>query len=142
VVAVVLVAACLPLSACGAGRSAAAVCSVWDTEGLALHERYEQDAKGAKGFAGMMTDLVSVLGAPNELAHMMNRMAQVAPSEVEPDFESMAQDFKKLSESESTAVTDPLGTIGGNLLAGLASEGSFNRVNSFISSNCGIPKSK
>jgi hypothetical protein len=142
VTATLLAAACLGLSACGSARSVAAVCSVWDTEGLALHERYERDAKGVNSFAGMFTDLASVLGAPNELAHMMSRMADVAPTEVEPDFESVAGAFKKLSESESAAITDPLAAVGGNLVEALASEGSFNRVNSFISSNCGIPNSK
>lgn len=137
-----LAAACLGLSACGSGRSVAAVCKVWDTEGLALHERYEHDAGNVKSVEGMLTDIASVLGAPGELEHMMNRMADVAPTEVQPDFESVAQAFKKLSESESTAITDPLGAIGGNLVEALSSEGSFNRVNSFISSNCGIPQSK
>lgn len=141
-VAVMLAAACLQLSGCGSGRSVAAVCNVWDTEGLALHERYEHDAKNVKSFGSMLTDLASVLGAPGELAHMMSRMAGVAPTEVQPDFESVAEAFKKLADSESTAIADPLGAIGGNLVDALSSEGSFSRVNAFISSNCGIPQSK
>jgi hypothetical protein len=141
-------AACLALSVnllgagCGSsGRSVAAVCHVWATEGLALHERYENVDKGerTKGAEGMLAGLVSIFAAPNELSGLMTRMAAVAPSSVEPDFEAVASSFKKLSDSESDALTDPLGALGGNLVDALAVSGSYSRVDAFLSTNCGIP---
>jgi hypothetical protein len=137
--------ACLFLAACGgSSRSVAAVCNVWDTEGLALHEKFESANKSARGegAAGVLSALVSVIGAPNELARLMSQMAAVAPTSAEPDFEAVGTAFKKLSESEGKAFTDPLGALGGSLMESLAVSGSFTRVNGFLATNCGIPKEK
>jgi hypothetical protein len=136
---------CLFLAACGgSGRSLTAVCKVWDTEGLALHEKFENANKssGSQGAAGVLAALVSVIGAPNELARLMNQMAAVAPPNVQPDFEAVGTAFRKLSESESKAFTDPLGALGGSLVESLSVSGSFSRVNVFLGTNCGIPKEK
>jgi hypothetical protein len=117
------------------------VCHVWDTQGLDLHEKFEaaDTAEKTKGTAGVIEGLASIIGAPNELARLMHQMADVAPSESEPDFESVASAFTKLSESEGKAITNPLGAIGGNIVEALSVSGSFNRVDSFLTHNCGIP---
>lgn len=142
--AVIALAVCASLFGCGDyTRSVAAVCRVWDARGLALHERYEAVAKAEKtnGTAGVLSALASAIGAPNELAHLMTEMANVAPSESQPDFEAVASAFKKLSESEGKAITDPLGAIAGNLVESAATSGSYVRVDSFLAKNCGIPQS-
>jgi hypothetical protein len=116
---------------------------VWDTQGLALHERYEaaDAAEKTGGTAAMLSMLASAVGAPNELAHLMTQMADVAPKESESDFESVAAAFKKLSESESKAITDPLGAVVGNLVESAASAGSYERVEVFLAKHCGSPQS-
>lgn len=138
----VAVAVSLLLSACGSPeRSAAAVCKVWDTQGLALHEKFEHADSGANsaGGVGLIGALIAIFGAPNDLATLMQQMADVAPSNVEPDFKALASAFKKLSDSESKALTDPLGALGSNLVESFAISGSYNRVNAFLGSHCGIP---
>jgi hypothetical protein len=133
---------CFGICGCGGpGRSTAAVCHVWDTQGLALHEKYEAAANAEKsgGAAGVISVLASAIGAPNELAHLMTQMAEVAPPESQSDFESLSSGLKKMSESEGKAVTDPLGAIAGNLVESAAIAGSYARVNAFILKNCGIP---
>ena len=134
--------ACVLLAACGSGRSVASVCHVWDTRGLALHDKFEAAAAGerAHGSAAMLSGLASIIGAPNELSKLMSEMADVAPADSQRDFESVASLFKKLSESESNSLTNPLGELAGNLVDGLAASGSIDRVNAFLRSNCGIPK--
>ena len=89
----------------------------------------------------MLSVLASAIGAPNELAHLMTAMANVAPPESQPDFETVAAAFKKLSESEGKAITDPLGAIAGDLVESAATSGSYERVDSFLATNCGIPRS-
>jgi hypothetical protein len=134
---------CVLFLGCGSGstRSVAAVCHVWDTQGLALHEKYEAADKAAKadGAKGILSVLASAIGAPNELAHLMTQMADVAPPESQSDFETVASAFKKLSDSEGKAITDPLGAIAGDLVEPAATSGSFERVDSFLATNCGIP---
>ena len=126
----------------GSTRSVAAACQVWDTRGLALHEKYEAVANAEKtsGTAGVLSMFASAFGAPNELAHLMSEMANVAPPESQPDFESVASAFKKLSESEGKAITDPLGAITSAVVESAATSGSYERVDSFLATNCGIPK--
>jgi hypothetical protein len=133
---------CASLYGCGGStRSVAAVCHVWDTQGLALHEKYEAVGKAEKtsGARGVLSVLASAIGAPNELAHLMTQMANVAPPESQPDFESVASGLKKIAESEGKAITDPLGAFAGNLVESASIAGSYTRVNTFILKNCGIP---
>lgn len=142
--AVLALGICASFCGCGEStRSVAAVCHVWDTQGLALHEKYEAVNKAEKtsGAAGVLSVLASAIGAPNELAHLMTAMANVAPPESQPDFETVAAAFKKLSESEGKAITDPLGAIAGDLVESAATSGSYERVDSFLATNCGIPRS-
>lgn len=132
----------VPASCGGASRSVTAVCEVWDKEGLALHDKYVRADEGAKrSTAGAIGALVSVIGAPNDLSRLMRQMGQVAPSEVAPDFEAMADSLKKVSETEGDAITNPFGALAKNLVGSIAVAGSAERVNSFLSRNCGIPKS-
>jgi hypothetical protein len=134
--------ASLALFACGsATRSAGAVCHVWDTEGLALHDKFEADAQRehTSGTEGLLAGLISIIGGPNELSRLMSQMAAVAPETAAPDFETVADSFKKVSDSEGKALTNPLAAIGANLVTAISSSGSFKRVNEFLTSNCGIP---
>jgi hypothetical protein len=141
VTAVVLCTSILITACSGSTRSIAAVCHVWDTDGLALHEKFEDAANGEKAgdAEGMIAGLVSIVGAPNELSRLMSEMAGVAPSSAEPDFEAVASSFKKLSESEGKALTDPLHTLGANIIDAVAVSGSYRRVDAFLAKNCGIP---
>jgi hypothetical protein len=141
---ILMLGGCTSFVGCGGStRSAAAVCNVWDTQGLALHERYEavDQAEKTSGANGVLSVLTSAIGAPNELARLMTQLADVAPPESQPDFEAVASAFKKLSESEGKAITDPLGAIADDLVESAATSGSYERVDSFLAKNCGIPRS-
>jgi hypothetical protein len=134
---------CLVLTSCGASpRSVAAVCHVWDTQGLSLHDRFEaaNSAVRTSGTSGLLSALASIVGAPNELSKLMAEMADVAPGNAEADFNSVSTAFKKLSESESESLTNPLAALGGNLIEGFAVSGSLSRVDAFLSTHCGIPR--
>lgn len=135
-------AICSSLYGCGGpGRSVAAVCHVWDTQGLALHDRFEAAAQNERnhGAEGLLSGLASLIGAPNELSKLMSEMADVAPGSSAHDFESVASAFEKVSESESKSLTNPLSALAGNLVNGLAVSGSFVRVDEFLGAHCGIP---
>lgn len=134
---------CLLLSSCGgSSRSVASVCHVWDTQGLSLHDKFEaaDTAVRTSGTSGLLSALASVVGAPNELSKLMTEMANVAPHEAQGDFESVATAFKKLSESESESLKNPLEALGSNLVEGFAVSGSLSRVDTFLSVHCGIPQ--
>lgn len=130
-----LLALLVTTSACGGQtRSAAAVCHVLATKGVALRDRYENDA------ASVATDplptLVDLVLVPQQFSDLMNEMAAVAPMPIESDFTSLAQYFQAISKSEPGSVSDPLGTLGANVIRSIRVAEPYSRVNSYLTDNC------
>lgn len=119
------------------GRSVQAVCRVWDTEGAALHARFEQT--GSTGSHDPFNALANLAGAPGQIGELMGKMAAVAPSNIEPDFQSLAQAFAQIGNNEGSSLSNPIGALGSALALGFNEEAAANNVNSFLGSNCGIP---
>ncbi len=132
--AVTVILASTVFTACGGGsvRSAAAVCHVWDTSAVALHNKYAKDAQSGNG----LESFLDVITAPNDLATLMDQMSAVAPTNIEPDFQALADAFHKASSVSGGDITDPLGAIASGLINGLAVSGSEQRVNSYLEANC------
>jgi hypothetical protein len=128
--------ACLSLSGCGTtpNRSVAAVCHVWQTQAVALHNQYARDAAGEP-----LLSVIDLIRAPDDLANLMDNMAAVAPTNIEPDFAALATTFHQVSASEGQAFTDPLGAALGNFVSVIAISGSYQRVNYYIWTNCSGP---
>jgi hypothetical protein len=125
----------LALSGCfGSDRSAAAVCRVWDTDGRALHDQLGYTPKTANDLPGALANLA---GAPGRVADLMDSMAAVAPSDIEPSFKTLADAFRQVGASESAG--DPLSALAGGLAAGVNAQGAVAQVNAFLASNCGTP---
>jgi hypothetical protein len=131
-VCLLLVAALTSGCSDGVSRSAAAVCKVWNTDAVALHNKYAHDAQGSLS-VGSVADLIA---APNDMAVLMEKMAAVAPNSIEPDFNALATAFHQESASESKAVIDPLGALASGLVGGLAVSGSEKHVDQYLQSNC------
>lgn len=119
------------------GRSVKAVCRVWDTEGAALHARLEQTGSNAAG--DPLDALANLAGAPGQIGELMSRMAAVAPSNIEPDFQSLAQAFEQIGSNDGSGLRDPIGALGSALALGFNEEAAANDVNGFLARNCGIP---
>jgi hypothetical protein len=119
------------------GRSVEAVCRVWDTEGVALHARLEQTGSDASG--DPFNALASLAGAPGQIGQLMGKMAAVAPSNIEPDFQSLAQAFAQIGSNEGSGLSDPLGALGSSLALGFNEEAAASSVNAFLAGTCGVP---
>jgi hypothetical protein len=132
------VTAAVVLSGCFSdGRSAKAVCKVWDTDGLAVHDQFNQT--GSQASSDLPGALANLAGAPGRVADLMDKMAGVAPSDVEPAFKTLANAFRTMGNKEGQGVTDPLGALAGALAAGFTAQGSIDTVNNFLSQHCGVP---
>ncbi|HEY4810769.1 MAG TPA: hypothetical protein VIH71_06895 [Solirubrobacteraceae bacterium] len=119
------------------GRSVEAACRVWDTDGVALHARLEQTGSNASG--DPLNALANLAGAPGQIGQLMGEMAAVAPSNIEPDFQSLAQAFAQIGSTEGSSLSDPLGVLGSSLALGFNEEAAASSVNSFLAGKCGIP---
>jgi hypothetical protein len=118
-------------------RSVAAVCHVWDTDGLALHNQFAQTGNNAASDPG--DALGSLIGAPGEVGNLMSKMAGVAPSDVAPDFQALAEAMKQVSDGEGSDIGDPLAAIGTDLVAGFSTQQASQTVDTFLARYCGIP---
>lgn len=136
--AVAAVAALLAGSVSGCfldGRSAAAVCKVWNTDGRALHDQFAHpNVKTPDDLPGA---LANVVGAPGRVADLLDKMADVAPSDVEPSFKALANAFRQVAAGVGSG--DPLGALAGGLAAGANAESAYQTVNAFLATNCGVP---
>jgi hypothetical protein len=116
------------------GRSVAAACKVWDTQGLALHNQLEQ-ADSSAG-SDPLAALSEIATTPAQMGDLMTNIGNVAPSDVEPAFQELASAFQQMAQSESS---DPLAALVSGMADGAESQGAVNTVNDFLSHNCGIP---
>jgi hypothetical protein len=131
---VVLLLAGVVLASCsGSNRSAAAVCHVWDTQAVPLHNRYQSDATGKFS----LQELADLIAVPQTLANLMGNLAAVAPEPIETDFSELQHAFQNEVNNAGQAVTNPIGALSSGLVSGLESLGPYDRVNSYLSNNCG-----
>lgn len=117
------------------GRSAAAVCEVWDTDGVALHNSFQHPSRSDGGLSG----LAQLAGAPGALGDLMAKMAAVAPSDVEPAFQELADTFHSIGAGEGSGVSDPLSVLISGFAAGASAQAAVQQVNQFLLTNCGTP---
>lgn len=118
----------------GSGRSAQAVCHVWDTQAVPLGEHYQQEAK-AKPLS--LQDLAGVATLPSTLANLMANLEAAAPEPIEGDFQQLQQAFQKEESSIAQASSDPLGAIASGLLSGVQAVGAYKQANAYLRTNCG-----
>jgi hypothetical protein len=135
-VIVIVLGAGIPLTACSSNpRSAAAVCHVWTTQAVPLHDQYAKDSSAGLSLAS----IIDLVGVPDQLANLMGSMGAVAPEPIEGDFQILQSAFQKEASSMGQAVTDPLGALVGGVVNGLSTAGSYTRVNQYIEDNCTGP---
>jgi hypothetical protein len=113
---------------------------VFSTKGVALHNRYKDDANEASN-GEPLPSLIDIVTLPGDFATLMQEFAAVAPNPIETDFASLAQYFQKLSQSEAGGITDPLRTLGVDVIRSIAVTGAYERVNSYLSANCSAESS-
>lgn len=142
-VLVVIVAVVVIRGVTGEERSAAAVCEVFETEGAALHDRFEESADSlSRDQDGdqLLSGIAELIAAPGRFAHLMDKMAAVAPKDVEPAFAALADAFRKVAENAGENATNPIGAIASGVLTGAQVQGQWEEANRLLSENCARPK--
>lgn len=123
----------LALASCTT-RSIEAFCSELD-EGMAELYARASDAEGQDNpFAG----LAIVMGSLGEFQLLLNRLADVAPSEIREDVE-VTRDVMSRQLDVGSAASDPLGALAGSLGDSFMHQASFERVDRFARQHCGQP---
>lgn len=126
----------------GEERSTAAVCEVFETDGAALHDRFQERADSlSQGSDGdrVLGSIGELLAAPGRLAHLMAKMAAVAPKDIEPAFSALAESFGKIGDSAGANATNPIGALASSLALGAQIQGPWEEADRFLSEHCTIP---
>jgi hypothetical protein len=103
--ALALIAGLLLTGCFGDDRSVAAVCQVWDHDGLALHNQFSQI--GGQAQQNLFGALTQVASAPVQVGDLMAKMAAVAPTNVAPAFQQVADAVKDHGNSPDVITVFP-----------------------------------
>lgn len=126
------------LGACsGSGRSEAAYCGVFRKEATKLHDKYQgaADTSEADPFGSLLT----VVQAPGDLVRMFDKLAKVAPDDIQTEVEAVRDSMAEMQDDAGGAVTDPLGGLGSLLVNGLSNAGAWQAVQEYTTEHCGLP---
>ena len=84
-----------------------------------------------------LQDLANGLGAMSAWVPMFDRLAKVAPDEIQSDVEHIRDSLKEQQAAAGEAIGDPLGALGRGLISGLMTMDSWQRVGSYVDQHCG-----
>lgn len=125
------------LAACGGPeRSAEAYCRAFYETAAPLRADYEEADENAE--EDPLGAIATILRSPGDLKVMLSKMAEHAPDEVKADTEAARDALEDQQDAIGDVFSDPLGAIGGGLIAGLTSSGSFSRIDAYLGEHCPV----
>lgn len=126
------------VAACGTTRSPEAFCSVMDKH----KDRYLEAMAKAQGSVeqesagGLLTGMAQAVTALGDLQRMWEELAEVAPTEIQGDVETVRDANAKQLESAKEVMDDPLKALAGSLIDGLMNSGSIQRIDTYTKAHC------
>lgn len=129
---------------CGDGteRSVEAFCSTFEREAVRLHDKYGAQVRSvdaeADPFGALLVGTGSLLEAQGDFVVLFDRLEKVAPEEIQPEVVALRDNFKRQAEAMGELADNPLGALGGGLISGLQSKGSYGRVEGYLGANCDL----
>jgi len=138
------VLACLTVAACGdqsatSAKSPEAYCRSFYSAAAPLHDKYTEVNANAK--SDPLMGLATILSSPGDLATVFDGMVSHAPSDIEADTVAVRESFRQLQGNLAKSASDPLGGLASSLVAGLASNGSIERVGNYLQAHCPLNSS-
>lgn len=112
----------------GPERSVTAYCQTWQTEGQKLRARYG----GADG--NFVSASIALMGAPDDLADLFDKLEKVAPSDIEPDVKRYRDAWKEIADSyRHGGLLDMLAT---QMVVAAQVKGAEDRIDNWTQANC------
>ena len=121
------------LSGCSS-RSVTAFCDELDESMAAMAESSQELAETEDPLLGFL----GAFGTLGDMQRALERLADVAPSEIQQDME-IVRDTVDDQLDLGEAASNPLGALISGLGQGLMNQRSFQRVDDFALDNCGQP---
>lgn len=126
------------IAGCAEERSATAYCDTYDAGFAQIKDDYpEIDQYESRDDQNPLTMLLSLTGAYGDIVALIGDMSEVAPDEIRTDTERVHETMQSSIDNAGDVLSDPLGALGGQLVAGIASSGAFERMDAFTVQHCG-----
>jgi hypothetical protein len=122
----------LLLSACSSGRSVQAFCGELDQGMRDLNAA----AQASMETDDLLMGLMGIAGSLGEYQRLLERLADVAPEEIQQDME-VVRDTVGDQLDVGAAASDPLGAMISSFGQAMMNQGSFDRVDQYARANCG-----
>lgn len=137
---VVLISICAGCSGSGQDRSAAALCKTFQSQALALHEKYATADAQVKSpsTSSYLRGLFALFQSPSDMIELFAKLDAVAPSDIEPRIASVETALKQELSAGGQTLSDPLSALGSGLATAMSSEGDFEAVNAYINQHCDL----
>ncbi|MCA0180948.1 MAG: hypothetical protein LCH77_15455 [Actinobacteria bacterium] len=137
----IAVGSIITTAGCSAPKTPESFCAVYASEkssyltqnGDALKAIEGEDDAGAAG----LKSLLALGTAMGDIVVMMDKLAQAAPDEIEPDIRNIHDQLQKQMENAGDNLDNPLAGLGSALSSGLLTAGSWQRFDSYVKNNCG-----
>lgn len=130
---------CLSLAACSQ-RSTEAFCATMRSEKARILNNFNLSVQAADASGDDLVSVMSKLGASvsalGELRVYFNKLAKVAPDEIQTEVEVVAELMDK-QLAAGTNVSNPLGALAGSVMTGLQMQGPLNAVDGYARTHCG-----
>lgn len=131
---------------CGSGGSGSArtvenFCATYSSEKAQFTGKYAPIEKSNSGNA--LSNLLLGIQSLGDVKVILTKLDKVAPDDIEPDVAEVLDSWKKMQDTlgdEAGNALNPGGLIGAmlkGLIASIQSQGSWERVGSYVTKNCG-----
>lgn len=146
VLTVLAVAGVVGVSSCSAfqdeqARTPERFCAVMTAEQTRirgeLEDGIDQMETSEDELASVLIGLGSVGRATGQLRTYFRKLEAVAPEEVRPHVQAVAEAVDDQLDAASDAATDPLGSLASGLVSGLMASGDLDAVNTYALEHCG-----
>jgi hypothetical protein len=139
-IAALAVALAPAASGCAVGgteRSAEAYCDKYESGFDEIKADYPEVDQYSTSDENPLVLLLQTGSAYGDIVALIGEMAEVAPDEVQTDVERVHETLEKQLDDAGGAVSDPFGTIAGQLVEGITNAGAFERMSRYTLEHCG-----
>jgi hypothetical protein len=130
VAAIALTIVVVASSGFATARSVSGFCKVY------YQQKHQYIKATANSNSGNLNGLLQGISAIGHLPVMFDKLDRVAPDEIEPDVANIRDTLKAETQQAAGSASDPLGGLASGLALSLMSAASWERVGTYVDTNC------
>ena len=132
--------AAVAVAGCGLGgetRSADAYCDTYESGFEKIKSDYPEVDQYSSSGENALVLLLQTGSAYGDIVALIGEMAEVSPDEVRTDVERVHKTLQDQLDSAGDAVSDPFGTLAGQVVKSITNAGAFERMDRYTLEHCG-----